>query len=133
METVLTWFEVSQLATDNLSIITAPLRVSDSAPCSRQVDFHSTFPLVGTSYQTNISILVLAICMSIIILCTCRAVASTLHTCIILLYRSSIYMYARSICKMLSYIIISLRIVGAMKSSNVTCNTPITVLLNLIM
>ena len=130
METVLTWFEVSQLATDNLCIVTAPLRVSDSAPCPRQVDFHSTFPLVGTSYQTNISILVLAICMSIIILCTCRAVASTLHTCI---YRTCIYMHARSICKMLSYIIISLRIVGAMKRSNVTCNTPITVLLNLIM
>ena len=53
---------MSQLAADNLCIIVGPLRVSNSAPCSRDEDFHSTFPLVGTSYQTNITISIVSIC-----------------------------------------------------------------------
>lgn len=56
-----TWLKVSQLVADNLCIIVSPLRVGNSAPCSRDIDFHSTFPLVGTSYQTYITIMVLAI------------------------------------------------------------------------
>ena len=59
-----TWLEMPQLATDNLCIITSPIRVSNSAPCSREVDFHSTFPLIGTTYQTNISIPILTNCIT---------------------------------------------------------------------
>ena len=54
-----TWPKVSHIATDSLCVITGPLGVSNSSPCSRQVDFHSTFPLVRTSHQTNVSIAML--------------------------------------------------------------------------
>ena len=58
-----TCFEVAQFSTDYYSIIISPVRVSDGTPFSRHVDLHSTFPLVGTSYQTNISItIILTIC-----------------------------------------------------------------------
>ena len=63
-----TWFEMSQLAADNLCIIVGPLRVSNSAPCSRDEDFHSTFPLIGTSYQMNITIAIVSICIVIMII-----------------------------------------------------------------
>ena len=37
---VSTWFEVSLVFADHLSILTSPLRVSNSTPHSRQVDFN---------------------------------------------------------------------------------------------
>ena len=57
------WLEMSQLVADNLRIIVGPLRVSNSAPCSRDEDFHSTFPLVGTSYQKNITTFIQHFCI----------------------------------------------------------------------
>ena len=53
---VFTRSEVAELATDHSCIIVSPVVVSDSAPFSRHVDLHSTFPLVGPSNQTNITI-----------------------------------------------------------------------------
>ena len=57
-----TWFEVSQCLANCLCIITAPRGVSDSSPCSRQVDFYSTFPWIRSSHKLNISCVILSIC-----------------------------------------------------------------------
>ena len=59
---VSTGFEVSLVSADHLSVLTGPLRVSNSTPHSRQVDFNSTFPWVGPSNQTYLFRVILTLC-----------------------------------------------------------------------
>ena len=59
---VSTWFEVSLVSADHLSVLTGPLRVCNSTPHSRQVDFNSTFPWVGPSNQTYLFRVILTLC-----------------------------------------------------------------------
>lgn len=51
-----TRFEVSYLVTNSLSIVISPRNICDCTPCSREINFNPAFPLIWTSYQTNISV-----------------------------------------------------------------------------